>query len=445
MSSRASNEATCPLLVTVHGLSPKGFGLARVDGRQLTVPGALPGEKVKVRLRRRGRRDTPSELIEVLEPAPGRVEPRCPHFGLCGGCTLQHMDPAAQLTLKQQHLRDLLWQHGQVQPEAWLAPVSENPWGYRRRARLGARFVEKKGSVLVGYRETRGGFVADLGRCMTLHPLIGERIELLRNLLTQLEARRHIPQIEVAVGDADVALMIRHLVALSPSDRARLIAFARAQAVQIYLQPGGPDTLVPLWPAEAKPLHYRLADWGLELQFMPGDFVQVNGAVNRSLVSQAVALLAPEKHERMLDLYCGIGNFTLPFAGLVGEIVGLEGCTSLVRRARENAWRNDIENARFHRADLASATECEAWLQQSWHKLLIDPPRSGCSSLMCAAGITRLRRILYVSCNPATLARDANLLVRQQGFELARAGIVDMFPHTNHAEVIALFVRDKLG
>lgn len=445
MTRRVPNKVPCWLLVTVHELNPKGFGIARVDGRQLTVPGVLPGEQVKVRLRRRGRRTAHSELIEVLEPAPERVAPRCPHFGICGGCTLQHLDPAAQLARKQQHLRDLFWQHGQLAPHSWLPPVAEDPWGYRRRARLGARFVEKKGSVLVGYREAQGGFVADLSRCMTLHPLIGERIEQLRDLLTQLECRRSIPQIEVAVGDADVALMIRHLVALGPSDRARLIAFARAQAVQIHLQPGGPDTLAPLWPADAKPLHYRLPDWGLELQFMPGDFVQVNGAVNQRLISQAVDLLAPEKHERMLDLYCGIGNFTLPFAGLVGEIVGLEGCASLVARAQENARRNGIDNAQFHQSDLASAAARAPWLRQSWHTLLIDPPRSGCSSLLGAPEIARLRRILYVSCNPETLARDASLLVRQQGFQLARAGIVDMFPHTNHAEVIALFVRDKRG
>jgi 23S rRNA (uracil1939-C5)-methyltransferase len=300
--------------------------------------------------------------------------------------------------------------------------------------------VERKGSVLVGYREARGGFVAELSRCLTLHPLIGERVDLLRDLLTQLEARRSIPQIEIAVGDADVALVVRHLVALSPSDRARLIAFARSQAVQIYLQPEGPDTVVPLWPAEAQPLHYRLADWDLELQFMPGDFVQVNGAVNRSLVSQAAALLAPEKHERMLDLFCGIGNFSLPFARLVGEIVGLEGCASLVQRAEDNARRNNIRNAQFRQVDLASAAACDRWLQQPWHSLLVDPPRSGCLSLVRAPGIARLGRILYISCNPETLARDANLLVKQRGFRLAHAGIVDMFPHTSHAEAMALFV-----
>jgi 23S rRNA (uracil1939-C5)-methyltransferase len=432
-------------VVTVQGLSPEGLGIADINGRRLVVPGALPGERVKVRLRRRGRRREQGVLIEVLESAPERVQPCCPHFGVCGGCTLQHMDPVAQLALKEQHLREQFWQHGQLQAEAWLPPVFEDPWGYRRRARLGARFVEKKNRVLVGYRETRGHFVADLSRCVTLHPLVGERIALLRDFLNQLAARRHIPQIEVAVGEADVALVIRHLVEMNSSDRGRLIAFARAQAVHIYLQPGGPDTLTPLWPAEAKPLRYRLSDWGLELQFMPGDFLQINGAVNQSLVSLAVALLAPEKHERMLDLYCGLGNFTLPFGGLVGEIVGLERCSALVHRAQQNARRNAIGNAQFHQADLASATECEAWLQQSWQKLLVDPPRSGCPSLVGAPGIARLSRLLYVSCNPETLARDANVLVRQQGFRLARAGLVDMFPHTNQAEAVALFVRGARG
>ncbi len=425
----------------MQGLSANGFGLAHVDGQSVPVPGALPGERVKVRLRCRRRRDKQAELVAVLEPAPERVSPRCPHFGICSGCTLQHLDPAAQLTVKQQRLRALLWQHDQLKPESWLPPVDHDPWGYRRRARLGVRFVEKKSSVLVGYRETQRQRLAEMSRCVTLHPSVGERIEPLRDMLTQLEARRHIPQIEVAVGDADVALVIRHLVAMSPSDRARLVAFARAEGVQIYLQSGGPDSLTPLWPAEAKPLHYCLTDWGIHLQFVPGDFVQVNGRVNQRLVAQAVALLAPESHERMLDLYCGLGNFTLPFARLVGEIVGVEGSSALVCRARENARRNNIHNACFQQADLLSVSACEAWLQQSWHKLLIDPPRSGCASLACAPGLARVGRILYVSCNLETLASDADLLVRQQGFRLAHAGIVDMFPHTNHVEAMALFVR----
>ena len=426
----------------MHGITPEGFGLALIDGRPLIVPGALPGERVKVRLRRRGRGDQRrGELIEVLEPASERVAPRCPHFGICSGCALQHLDSAAQLALKQQRLRTLLWQHGQVQPDRWLAPVFHAPWGYRRRARLGVRFVEKKGGVLVGYREVGGRFVADLNRCVTLHPLIGERIVLLRDLLNQIEARRHIPQIEVAVGDGDVALVIRHLVPMSPQDRERLIAFARAEEVQIYLQSGAADKLVPLWPAEARPLRYGLEHWGVELRFMPGDFVQVNGAVNRSLISLAVALLVPGKHDRLLDLYCGLGNFTLPLAGSAGAIVGLEGSPALVQRAKENARRNDIQNAQFHQADLGSPAVCEAWLQQRWDKLIVDPPRSGCSSLMRASGVARVSRILYVSCNPVTLARDANSLVSQQGFRLACAGIVDMFPHTSHAEAIALFVR----
>lgn len=444
MRGEAPNRAADPsVVVSISGLSPQGFGTACLEGRQLAVPGALPGEKVRIKPRPRGRRAAPSELIAVLEPVPARVEPRCPHFGVCSGCSLQHLDPAAQRHLKQQQLQHLLWQQGHLQPESWLAPLSDEPWGYRRRARLGARFVAKKGGVLVGYQELRGGFVADLSRCLTLHPAIGDRLGLLRDLLTGLDARRYVPQIEVAVGDDDVALVIRHLVPLGLSDRARLIDFARAQALQIHLQPGGPDSLEPLWPLEMQPLNYELADWGLKLRFMPGDFVQVNGAVNRRLVSQAVALLAPEKHQRMLDLYCGIGNFTLPFARLVSEIVGLEGSASLVRRAEENARHNRIENARFHQADLASAAACDAWLEEPWHHLLIDPPRSGCLALVQAPGIARIERILYVSCNPETLARDANLLVSQQGFRLARAGIVDMFPHTNHAEAIALFVRDQ--
>lgn len=441
MTGRASTRSTSAILVRVDELSSIGHGIAHVDGRRVVVPGALPGERVKVKLRRQRRRDQQGELIEILQSAPERVQPRCPHFGICSGCSLQHMDPGAQRTLKQQHLQQLLWQHGQVQPESWLPPIFQHPWGYRRHARLGAKYVAKKGGVLVGYRETGRHFVADLSRCVTLHPLIGERIELLRALLSELDARGHVPQIEVAVGDDDIALVIRHLVAMSPSDRARLIAFAQAQAVQIYLQPGGPGTRALLWPPAEKPLYYRLSDWGLELEFMPGDFVQVNGRVNEALVSHAVALLAPENHERMLDLYCGLGNFTLPFAGLVAEIVGLEGCAGLVARARENAHHNDIQNARFQQADLGSVGECETWLQQPWHKLLVDPPRSGCPALTHAPSIARLARIAYVSCNPETLARDANVLVNQQDFRLARAGIVDMFPHTNHAEAIALFVQ----
>ncbi|MGF1612661.1 MAG: 23S rRNA (uracil(1939)-C(5))-methyltransferase RlmD [Gammaproteobacteria bacterium] len=427
------------LIVTVEELNPQGLGVAVVNGRQLMVPGTLPGERVKVRLRGGRRRCQVGELVEILTPAPRRTEPRCPHFDLCSGCTLQHMTRAAQLDLKERRLCALLWQYGCLQPQSWLPPLALDPWGYRRRARLSVRYVEKKHRVLVGYREVGGQFVADLRQCLTLHPSIGERIDRLGDVLGQLEARRQIPQIEVAVGDADAAIVVRHLVPLSDGDKARLLDFAELQSLQLYLQPGGPDTLTPLWPAEAKPLNYRLTDWGLELQFMPGDFVQVNGAVNQSLISLAVTLLEPQKHERLLDMYCGLGNFTLPLAGLVDEIIGLEGSAPLVQRAQENARRNGIPNARFQQVDLGLADECRAWLQRRWNKLLLDPPRSGCLSVLQAPGIEHLTRILYVSCNFATLARDAQLLVSQKGFRLARVGVVDMFPHTDHAEAVALF------
>ncbi len=425
----------------VVGLTHDGEGIVR-GGKTVFVAGALPGETVSFERTRRHRQHDEGRLLEVLQPAPDRVVARCAHFGVCGGCALQHLAPEAQLALKEKELRDNLERVGRVESRSWLPPLRGPVWGYRRRARLGAKYVPKKGKVVVGFRERLAPYIADVTRCEVLAEPVGTLVQPLGELLGALDIRQHVPQIEVAVADNVPALVLRVLRTPSEQDCAKLRDFAARHAVRIYLQSGGLDSITQLLPEETS-LFYVLPDFSLELEFAPADFVQVNAAVNRALIARAVELLRPAPDSRVLDLYCGLGNFTLALAKSAGHVVGVEGERGLVERARHNGRRNGIANVEFHVGDLSKPTELNAgWLSGPYSHVLLDPPRVGAAPEMLAA-IARLapRRVLYVSCHPGSLARDLGILVHEHGFIVESAGVVDMFPHTAHVESMALLVR----
>jgi 23S rRNA (uracil1939-C5)-methyltransferase len=421
-------------------LSHDGRGVARIDGKAVFVAGGLPGERVRLRYTGKHRHFDEAAVDAVLRASPDRVEPRCPHFGTCNGCALQHLSASAQIAAKQHVLLENLERIGKVQPRQVLPALTGTPWGYRRKARLGVKFVDKKGRVLVGFRETNGRYIADIRRCETLHPAVGTRLESLSQLLESLEAKRTIPQIEVAAGDDLVALVVRHLQPLSDGDHGKLLAFAQGSGLGIFLQPGGADSVVPLWPATPR-LSFRLPGYQLEIEFEPLDFIQVNGTINARMIDHALGLLDCRSGDRVLDLFCGLGNFTLPLARRGADVAGVEGEAGLVRRAQANAQRNGIDNARFHAADLAADQRAAPWARADYDKLLLDPPRSGAAALLEYLPGRSVSRIVYVSCHPGSLARDAGTLVERHGFELVSAGVMDMFPHTAHVESIALFER----
>lgn len=421
-------------------LSHDGRGVARVDGKTVFVAGGLPGERVRARRTQRHRNYDEAKVEELLTRSADRIEPRCPHFGGCGGCSLQHLPPDKQIEAKQRVLAENFERIGKVSPQRWLAPLTDEPWGYRRKGRLSVKWVAKKDKVLVGFREDNPRFVADLTQCHTLLPEVGLRIADLGVLVGSLEMKREIAQIEVAAGDDIVALTFRHLQPLPEADRAALVAFGQAHGLAILLQPGGPDSVVPLWPAEIA-LSFRIPEYDLDIAFQPLDFIQVNAGMNRRMIRHALDLLELRAGESVLDLFCGLGNFTLPIARHAGRVTGVEGEAALVARSRANAQRNGIDNAEFFAADLAADQRDAPWARAHHDKLLLDPPRSGAAAVLEYLPRKGCDRIVYVSCHPGSLARDAGTLVEHHGFSLVAAGVMDMFPHTAHVESIGLFVR----
>lgn len=433
-----------PVELNIENLAHDGRGVARLDGKAVFVHGALPGEKVRGKITRRRRDLDEAITLDVLSASPDRAEPGCAFYDRCGGCSLQHMQPARQLEAKQAMVLENLRRIGQVEPQQLLAPVSGPQWGYRHKARLAVRNVRGKGRVLVGFRERQSPYVADMTRCEILHPSVGGLLEPLSALIGSLSIRNRIPQIEVAVGDALTVLVFRVLDAPGTDDQAQLKAFAAQHDIEIQLQPGGPQSVYAL-SEPAGELYYSLPEHDVRLGFGALDFTQVNHALNRELVNQALQRLAPGADERVLDLFCGLGNFSLPLARRAGEVLGVEGDEALVARARANADANGIANARFAVADLhdGAALERASWLRESFDAVLIDPPRSGARELLPALAAMGHPRLLYVSCHPATLARDAGLLVHEYGYALRELGVLDMFPHTSHVESMALFEQDK--
>lgn len=423
-------------------LSHDGRGVGRRDdGKTVFVDGALPGERVRVEQTGRNRHFDEAKTLEVLTASPDRVAPKCPHFGVCAGCVLQHLEEAKQIEAKRRVLQDNLKRIGHVEPQHELAALTGAAWGYRRKGRFSVRYVEKKGKTVVGFRESNPRFVAELRECHTLVPQIGRRIGEIEAVVESLDGKRTIPQIEFIAGDADVALVFRHLEPLSAGDRDRLVAFAQATGFAVFLQPGGLDTVHPLWPAEAPQLAFDIAGHDITLDFRPLDFIQVNADLNIKMIDSALALLDPQPGDRILDLFCGLGNFTLPLARRAGQVVGVEGDAGLVARARANAERNGLTNVEFHAADLAKDLAREPWMKAGFDKLLLDPPRAGAAEVLAQLPLKGIDRIVYVSCHPGSLARDAGFLVRERGYKLVSAGAMDMFPQTAHVESIALFER----
>jgi len=438
-----------PFEIQITSLTHDGRGVGRRAegqpnaGKTVFVAGALPGETVMAQQTARQRSFDEAKAVEVLRASADRVPPRCVHFGTCGGCALQHLDEAQQIHAKQRVLLENLERIGHVTPERVLPPLTDMAWGYRRKGRFSVRRVEKKDKTLVGFREQDPRFVADLSECHTVIPAIGERIGALAALVESLDARREIPQIEFITGDAavdhdGVALVFRNLVPLGQRDREALVAFAQQHRFAVFLQPGGIDSVHPLWPADPA-LSFRLPAWEIELKFRPLDFIQVNAGLNQKMIADALQLLDAQPGDRVLDLFCGLGNFTLPLARGVREVVGVEGDAGLVQRARDNALHNGIDNAQFHAADLAQDLRAQPWMRDGFDRLLLDPPRSGADVVLKQLPLKGLKRIVYVSCHPASLARDAGYLVNERGWKLRAAGVMDMFPHTAHVESIALF------
>lgn len=427
----------------IESLDHEARGITRQEGKTIFVDSALPGEAVEYASFRRKPNYELAHLVSVLAPSPVRVEPRCPHFGICGGCAMQHMEPSAQVAAKQRVLEDGLWHIGRIRPERILPPIFGEPWGYRHRARLAVRKVERKGGVLIGFHEKRSSYIADMTTCAILPPHVSDMLMPLRELIGALSVVERMPQLELAVGEHCTALVLRILQPLTAADEKKLRAFADRHQVVFYLQPKGPDTAYRFYPEDAPRLSYALPEFALELDFRPTDFTQVNHAVNRILVRRALSLLDPQPGERIADMFCGLGNFTLPIARSGASVVGIEGSPALVKRGRESAVANGLsERVEFGVANLFESTEASLEKLGRFDKMLIDPPREGALELVKALGTNAPERIVYVSCNPSTLARDAAIMVSVKGYRFAAAGVVNMFPHTAHVESIAVFERD---
>ena len=441
MGRRRKKLSDQPFDLDIVSLDSKGMGVAEHEGKKLRVYDALPGEKVTVRhLFGRSQRGK-VETLEVLESSADRVTPRCPHFGYCGGCSLQHLSMDAQLARKQDALFQCLEQMAQIEPDSVYPPLSGPLWNYRRKARLSVRDVAAKGRVLVGFRERNGRFVADMNECHVLRSEIADSLAAITELMESLQCRGSIPQIEVACGDEQCALIIRHLEELSEADTDRMRSFAQESGIGIFLQSAGPDSIVLLAPEDLQ-LEFSIEPLGLKFHFEPLDFVQVNGELNQKMVMRAMELLDPQAEDHILDLFCGLGNFTLPLATRAGQVVGVEGSEEMVERGGSNARLNGLNNVSFHAADLYQSCDSAPWPDGDYNKVLLDPPRSGALELLPWIAAAKVSRVLYISCNPETLARDAGILVNQYGFRMHGAGIINMFPHTPHSEAIALFERN---
>lgn len=429
-----------PFEVAVTSLLENGRGGAQWQDRKLEIHGALPGETVLARHLFGRRFHGQADTLALLNRSPDRVEPACPNFGTCSACTMQHIATDVQLDFKQQFMLDHLRRLGDVEPETVLLPLVADLWHYRRKARLSVRHVEAKGRVLVGFRERDGRFVTDMQECHILPATIAAQLGPLAELIAAMDAVKTIPQIEVCCGDEACALIFRHMEPLSEADLGRLMAFSSNTAIKILLQPKGPDSVMAL-DGNAAELSYAIPGFGLDFQFEPLDFVQVNAVLNQKMVQQAIELLQPGANDHVLDLFCGLGNFSLPIARSAGHVTGVEGDEGLVARAGMNAQRNCVKNVSYVCADLYSSIPAAGWAAGPYDKVLLDPPRSGAEPVLPAIGASGAARVVYVSCNPKTLASDAGLLVRQHGFTLVSAGVMDMFPHTSHIESMALFER----
>jgi 23S rRNA (uracil1939-C5)-methyltransferase len=423
-------------------LAHDGRGIVRDAGKAVFIDGALPGERVRYRVIKRRRQLDEAGLVEVLVASPDRVVPACAHFGICGGCSLQHLSAPAQLAAKERQLLDNLERIGRVRPERVLAPLRGPAWAYRRRARLGVKYVHKKGRVLAGFREREKPYLADLRRCEVLLAPLATLPNDLAALVETLAIREKIPQVEVSAGDAATALVFRVLEPPGPADTEKIAAFGAKQGLQIFLQTGGLDSVQPLRP-NYPALTYAVDGGRVVIEFGPVDFIQINREINASMVTAALEFLLPMVSDTVLDLFCGLGNFTLPLAHRALRAVGVDGGSALVSKAQANAVRNGVGNAAFFRENLFDPTQFGPWANERYDLVLLDPPRAGASALLPRMAHWRPRRVVYISCHPGSLARDAEILVYTQGFKLTCAGVMDMFPQTTHVESIAVFERPE--
>jgi len=437
--SRKKRLPTEPVKATIESMSHDGRGVTHLDGKAVFIHGALPDEEVMFTYTKQTRKYDEGVVSEVINTSPDRAIPVCQYFDICGGCSLQHLKPEAQIEVKQKSLLDAFEKIGKVEPGEIFPPLTAaSCWGYRRKARLGVKYVPKKGRVLVGFREKGSSFLADIRSCEVLHPRVGQLLMPLSDLIGGLSIRDKVPQIEVSMGDDECVLVFRVLEPPTPEDSTLLEQFGAEHEMNIYLQEAGPDSVRPL-KGEPVILQYSLPDFAIDVRFLPNDFTQVNSELNRLMVSRAVELLDPQGDDGILDLFCGIGNFTMPLAKRSKSVVGVEGDRTLVERARANATRNGIDNISYFTANLYESLEREPWLVETFDKALLDPPRSGALEVLEHLPKLGIKRIVYVSCYPGTLARDAGELVNVHGYRLVAAGVMDMFPHTAHVESIAVF------
>ncbi len=436
-----------PQEIDIESIAHDGRGVGRdAEGKVVFVDYALPGERVLFVPVMHRKSYLFGSTIEVLKPSEFRVEPRCEVFGQCGGCVLQHLDANKQIDYKQQQLLENFKKIGNVEPDNWLEPMTSKHWGYRRRARLGAKFVPKKGGMIVGFRERNSSFIQPTSKCEVLYPEVSVLLPDLRETLEKTSCNDKIPQVEISVADNATVMIVRHLETFVQNDLDLLTEFAKRNDVQVFLQPGNLKSVHPLYPVKPEALFYEFAEFDIKVEFLPTDFIQVNGAINDALVSRAVDLLDIQESDSVLDLFCGVGNFTLPLARRANKVVGVEGDQALVNRANHNKALNALETVEFHFGDLfkedMTADSHGGWLEQSFDKVLLDPPRSGAMEMVRRMPKLNPSKIVYVSCGPATLARDAGILVNEHGYKMTHSGVIDMFPHTAHVESIAVFEKE---
>ncbi|WP_198264509.1 23S rRNA (uracil(1939)-C(5))-methyltransferase RlmD [sulfur-oxidizing endosymbiont of Gigantopelta aegis] len=440
-----------PITVTIESVSHDGKGVCHVDDMTVFIDGALEGEEISFIYTNKRKNIGEGKVHEIIKASPLRVEPECEHFSYCGGCSLQHLADDQQILLKQGIMLDNLKHLGKSEPETVLEPLRGPHWGYRTKARLGVRFVVKKDKMLVGFREKHSNFLAELETCKVLHPDVGLHLRGLSELILSLSIYKQIPQIEVAYGDDQGAFIVRHLAAFTEEDLQKISAYAEKMSLHIYLQSKGPDTVIRLYPpledddnkteGTFQELSYALPEYDIVNYFRPTDFTQVNMEINRKMIDLALELMAPKANDKVLDLFCGLGNFTLPIARQVAHVTGVEGSSELVIRAKENALRNGIVNTDYFAADLFEDFATMKWAQQQYDCILLDPARSGAMAIVEYLPKFGAKTVVYVSCNPSTLARDTEIMVHKNGYTLVKAGVMDMFPHTSHVESIALFMK----
>lgn len=439
MSRARKKLPETPVRAVIVSLTHDGRGVARIDGKPVFIDAALPGEEVEFLYTDIRRDFAEGRVINVLQASEHRVQPRCPHFEICGGCTFQHVDAGEQIKIKQTLLTEQFKRIGKLDiPEYW-EPMTGPHWGYRRKSRMGVKYVAKKNRVLVGFREKRQSYLAEMDNCLVMFPKIGENLVAMGEMIAGLTIREKIPQIEVAIGDEQCVLAIRVLEPPTDDDIEKIRAFGKRHDINFCLQPKGPDTIAPL-PGEDEVLpSYSLPEHGVAFRFRPAMFTQVNYDINRQLVNRVLETLRLTKQDQVLDLFCGLGNFTLPMAKYAGNVVGIEADQPLIQHAKENATRNGIENAEFFTADLTKDIADQPWVKRKFNKILLDPSRAGAAEVLAHFKRWRPEQIVYVSCNPSTLARDAGILVHELGYKLVKAGVMDMFPQTAHVESMAYF------